>query len=203
VTVNWGDGTTPDSLPGTARSDTHVYANTASAKTRTFTITVTATNSGGQGSGTTTETVNDRPPTVTVGGVSPRPALVGQTVTVTFSATDPDGAISSFSIDWGDGIAPDSLPGTATSDTHAYGSGGNFTIAVTATDNGGSASSGTISETVLVPGAPNVTVNSPTPDSATTGETVTVTFTISSTLPVTSITVNWGDGTTPDSLAAT
>src|SRR5438093_821777 len=203
VTVNWGDGTRSDSLPGTARSDTHIYGSTGSAKTRTFTVTVTATNSGGQGSGTSTETVNDRPPTVTVSGVSPNPALVSQTVTVTFSAIDPDVASSTLSVNWGDGTTPDSLPGTATSDTHAYGSGGNFTITVTATDNSGSTGSGTISETLSAPLAPTVNITSVTPYPANTGAIVTVTFTVSSTLSVTSITVNWGDGTTPDSLAAT
>src|SRR3989449_1965191 len=203
VTVNWGDGTTSDSLPGTARSDTHVYGSTGTTKTRTFTVMVTATNSAGPGSGTASETVNDRPPVTTVSGVSPKPVPVGQTVTVTFSTTDPDGAISSFSVNWGDGTTPDSLPGTATSDTHAYGSGGNFTITVTATDNSGSTGSGTISETVSAPLAPTVNITSVTPNPANTGAIVTVTFTISSTLPVTSIAVYSGDRTTPDSLAAT
>jgi len=147
--------------------------------------------------------VNDRPPGTTVSGVSPNPALIGQTVTVTFSATDPDGVISSFSVDWGDGTALDPLPGTATSDTHAYGSGGSFNITVTATDNSGSAGSGTISETVSSPLAPTVNITSITPDPVDTGATVTVTFSVSSTLPVTSITVNWGDGTIPDGLGAT
>src|SRR5438094_928757 len=203
VTVNWGDGTTSDSLSGTARSDTHIYGSTGSAKAQTFTVTVTASNSAGPGSGTTSETVNDRPPVTTVSSVSPNPALVSQTVTMTFSATDPDGAISSFSVNWGDGTTPDSLPGTATSDTHAYHSGGNFTITVTATDNSGSTGSGTISETVSAPLAPTVNISSVTPNPANTGAIVTATFTVSSTLPVTSIAVNWGDGTTPDSLAAT
>jgi hypothetical protein len=200
--VNWGDGTTTN-LPGSSTLSTHTYASTSSAKSQLFTITVTATdNSGSTNSATTSETVNDRPPATMVSSVSPNPVLINQTVTVTFSATDPDGAISSFGVDWGDGTPPDSLPGTATSDTHSYKSGGSFTITVAATDNSGSVGSGTISETVSSPGAPTVTINSPTPNPATTGQTVTVTFTVSSTLPVTSITVNWGDGTTLDSLAA-
>jgi PKD repeat protein len=204
VTVSWGDGTTPSSLAGTVTSATHTYASTGPSTSKSFTVTVSAVDNGGStSSASTSEAVNDRPPATTVSGISPNPALIGQTVTVTFSATDPDGTISSFSVDWGDGTAFDTLPGTATSDTHAYGSGGSFTITVNARDNSGSAGSGTISETVSAPLAPTVNVTSVTPDPVNTGATVTVTFTVSSTLPVTSITVNWGDGTTPDGLAAT
>ncbi len=200
VSVNWGDGSTPDSLPGAATSDTHVYSSTGSSKTQTFTITVTATNSAGNGSGSTTETVNDRPPSVTISGVAPNPANTGATVNVNFSATDPDGTISSISVNWGDGSPPDNLPGTATSDAHSYASPGSFTMTVTATDNSGSTGQSTGSVTVQTPTAPIVTVSAPTPNPANTGATVTVTFTVSSSTKVTGIAVNWGDGTASDSL---
>jgi PKD repeat protein len=197
ITVNWGDGTTPDSLSGTATSDTHAYASTGSVKSQIFTITVTATNSAGPGSGTTTETVNDQPPTVSISSISPNPVNTGVLVTVSFTATDPDGTISSISVNWGDTTTPDTLAGTATSDTHTYTSAGSFTITVTATDNSGSTGQGTGSITVnVVVGIPTVTVNSPTPNPANTGQMVTVTFTVTSTATVTGITVNWGDGTT-------
>ena len=203
ITVNWGDGTT-NTLVGSATSDTHIYANTGAAKSQVFTITVTATNSAGPGSGTTTETVSDRVPVVSVTNVQPNPVNTGVLVTVTFTATDPDGAVSSISVDWGDSAPPDSLAGTATSDTHTYASAGSFTITVTATDNSGSTGQGTGSITVnVVVGAPTVTVTSPTPNPATTKQTVTVTFTVSSAATVTGITVDWGDSTTPDTLSGT
>ncbi len=148
ITVNWGDGSVSDSLPGTATSDTHNYANTGNAKSQTFTITVTATNSGGAGLSTTTETINDRPPVVTISTVTPNPANTGQTVTVSFAATDPDGTISSITVNWGDSSTPDTLGGTATSDTHSYTTAGNFTITATATDNSGSTASASASERV-------------------------------------------------------
>jgi len=150
IMVSWGDGTTPDALSGTAISDTHIYASTGNAKAENFTITVTATNSAGPGSGTTLETINDRPPVVTISNVSPNPAQKGKVVTVTFSATDPDGTISSFSVNWGDSSTPDSLAGTATSDTHMYNVTGSFSINVTATDNSGSTGSATTTETVTL-----------------------------------------------------
>jgi hypothetical protein len=137
ITVNWGDGTT-NSLAGTLRSDTHTYTSTGSVASKMFTIIVTATNMTGPGSGTTTETVNDRPPTVMVSNVSPNPATTGQLVAVTFSATDPDGTISYFTVTWGDSTTPDTRAATATSDTHTYTAAGPFTITVKATDNSGS-----------------------------------------------------------------
>src|SRR5437667_7805886 len=207
ITVNWGDGTAADNLAGTARSDSHVYTSTGAVKSKTFTITVTATNGAGPGSGTTTEVVNDRPPVVTISSITPPSPFVGQSVTVSFSATDPDGSanpISLITVNWGgDGTAPDSLNGTATSDSHIYRAVGPFTIAVTATDNSGSTGQATGSVTIAGSAVPTVTVNSPTPNPATINQTVPVTFTASSTTTVTGITVNWGDGTTPDSLAGT
>jgi hypothetical protein len=115
---------------------------------QTFTITVTATNSAGPGQATTTETVNDRPPVVTITNVSPNPANTGQLVTATFASTDPDGTIASISVNWGDSTTPDTLSGSATSDTHTYASSGSFTITVTATDNSGSTGLATATETV-------------------------------------------------------
>ncbi len=148
IIVDWGDGTTADSLPGTATSDTHVYANTGNLKSEAFTITVAASNSAGPGSASTTETVNDLPPVGSNTNVSPNPAMVNQPVTVTFTVTDPDGTVTGITVSWGDSSTPDALAGTATTDTHTYASGGSFTITVAATDNSGSVSSVELSETV-------------------------------------------------------
>src|SRR5207253_4228010 len=201
LSVNWGDGTSADVLPGTATSDSHSYTTTASSPSKVFTVTVTAIdNSGSTGQALVSVTVNDRPPITSVTGVSPNPALAGQPVSVSFSTSDPDGTVSSIVVNWGDGSPSDSLAGTAASDTHTYASGGSFIISVTATDNSSSSSTGTISESVNAPLAPAVTINNVSPNPASTGQAVTVTFTVSSTTSVSRVTVNWGDGTT-DSLA--
>jgi PKD repeat protein len=203
VSVNWGDGTTADVLPGTATLDTHSYANSGNSTSEIFTITITATdNSGSTVQTRTSLTVKDRPPIVNVTSVSPNPTLSGQVVTVSFSTSDPDGTVSSITVNWGDGSPSDSLPGTSTSDAHTYGSGGNFTISVTASDNSGSSGAGTISESVAAPLAPAVTINGVSPNPVSTGQTVNITFTVSSSTGVTAVTVNWGDGTT-DNLAGT
>src|SRR5205807_836925 len=188
ITVNWGDGTPLDSLAGTSTSDMHIYASTGNAKSQTFTITVTATdNSGSTGQALVSVTVNDRPPITTVTGVSPNPALAGQPVSVSFSTSDPDGTVSSIIVNWGDGSPSDSLAGTAASDTHTYASGGNFIISVTATDNSGSSRTGTITESVNAPLAPAVTISDVSPNPASTGQAVTVTFTVSSTTSVSGV----------------
>ena len=203
ITVNWGDGSTLDNLPGTATSDSHVYASTGNFKSQTFTITVTATNSVGSGTGQTTEIVNDRPPVVTITSVVPTTPFVGQPVTVSFSSTDPDGSLASISVDWGDNSPPDTLPGASSSDTHTYSVLGTFQVTVTATDNSGSAGQATTTITDAAQTGPTVTVNSPTPNPATTGSTVTVTFNVSSSSTIKTVTVNWGDGSPIDSLAIT
>src|SRR5438093_1213974 len=197
ITVNWGDGTAADNLAGTARSDSHVYTSTGTVKSKTFKMTVTATNSAGPGSGTTTEVVNDLLPVVTISSVAPTSPCVGQSVTVSFASTDPDGTVASNVVSWGDGTAVDNLPGTATSDTHTYTVGDAFAFSVTATDDSGSTGQGTGSITTVLAGCvPTVTVNTPTPNPVSTGQLVTVTFTVTSTSTVNGVTVNWGDGTT-------
>ena len=132
ISVNWGDGTTPSSLPGTATSATHSYANTGNALSQTFTITVTATdNSGSTGSANTSETVNDRPPVAVIAG--PSTATVNTSVTFDGSgSTDPDGSVVSWAWMFGDGAT-----GSGSVVTHTYTSTGTFNVTLTVTDNSG------------------------------------------------------------------
>ena len=141
--VDWGDGTI-DTLSGTATSDIHGYSSTGTSTSNIFTITVNATdNSGSTGKYSSQVTVSDRPPVVTF-TESPASVSTGQTVTVSITSSDPDGAISSTKVDWGDGTV-DILTGSPKTDTHQYTSTGSassktFAIAVTVTDNSGSTS---------------------------------------------------------------
>ena len=79
----------------------------------------------------------DQPPTVTITSLTPNTDSPSLTASVNFSVIDPDSAISSISVNWGDGSAPDMLAGSATSDTHSYAKSGTFQITITATDNKG------------------------------------------------------------------
>ncbi len=139
ITVDWGDGSTPDTLPGSATFDAHAYSMSS---TPTFTIAVNATdNLGLTGTASMSETVSV-PPTCVINGVTPSPAKTGQLVTLSFSCSDTDGTVASIEIDWGDFLPPDRLTAGATTRSHTYtsagsGASGNFTIRVTATDNAG------------------------------------------------------------------
>ena len=138
--VDWGDGSI-DTLSGTATSDTHSYSSTGTSTSKIFTITVNATdNSGSTGISSSQITVSDRRPVVTFTS-SPASVSTGQTVTVTITASDPDGTIVSTKVDWGDGTI-DTLGGQTT-DSHQYASAGGassktFAITVTVIDNSGS-----------------------------------------------------------------
>ena len=137
--------------------DTHTYASTGSSKSESFTINATAIdNSGSTTTVLETETVNDQPPNVSIGSLSANHVETSQTVSMNFSVADPDGTISSISVNWGDGSAPDMFAGSATSDTHSYTRAGSFTIMITATDNSGSTTHVSSSPiTVTAPSAPS------------------------------------------------
>ena len=129
--------------PGTppARHDTHTYSSLGDLQSKTYTIRINATDNNQLASlQTISETIIDQPPVLTINKLSPTATNAGQTVTISFSATDPDGTISSFTINWGDGSTPDMLTASATSDTHTFAKAGSFTIIITAADNSGSSS---------------------------------------------------------------
>ena len=131
----------PSPSPSSGRYDTHTYSSIADSLSKTFTIKVNATdNSGLASSQAQSETINDRPPVLNISTPSSSSTTIGQPITISFSSTDPDGAISSFTVNWGDGSSPDTLPASATSDTHSYNQAGSFKITVAATDNSGSTS---------------------------------------------------------------
>jgi len=146
---------TPPGSP-TERYDTHTYSSVVDSQSKTFTIRVNATDDSGLTiSQTTSETIIDRPPVLTLNKPTPSPATISQSVTVSFSATDPDGTVSSFTVNWGDGSSPDTLSASATSDTHSYDRAGSFTISVTATDDSGSSTQvSNMSFIVTSPSAP-------------------------------------------------
>jgi PKD domain len=195
--VDWGD-TTSQLYSGAITSATHSYATTGSSTSQIFTIIVTATDNNASYTSTSSQvTINDRVPIPSF-NPSSTSLTTNQNVTLTISATDPDGTVATIRVDWGDGTV-DTLSGTATSDTHNYGSTGTsttriFTITVNATDNSGS--TGKISSQVTVSDRPPVVTFTASPASVSTGQTVTVSITSSD--PdgtISSTKVDWGDGT--------
>src|SRR5437667_2116444 len=146
------------------------------------------------------------PPGVTVSPPTPNPASTGSVVNVAFSVSS-SSTVTGITVNWGDGTAADNLAGMARSDSHVYTSTGavkskTFTITVTAT-NGAGPGSGTSSETINDQ-PPTVTISGVSPNPANTGQLVTVSFTGSDIDgSISSIGVNWGDGTPTHSLAGT
>jgi PKD domain-containing protein len=180
VTIDWGDGTTSSLDPTLIRisegcllperqlclpETSHVYSTTGSSPSHTYVINVTATNPAGKVFQTTSETVNDIPPIVTikalwtVTALSPHQAFVGQQVALNFSAVDPDGTVSSVSVNWGDGSSPEIVISSATPLVYSYTKTGSFTITITATDNSGSASQASSSISIVnAPVVPAATI---------------------------------------------
>jgi uncharacterized delta-60 repeat protein len=110
---------------------------------------------------TTVITVNDVTPTLAISGAAN--VDEGAVYTLGLSSSDPgDDTITSWTIDWGDGI--EVVAGNPASVTHTYADGANsYTVSATATDEDGTYSSNSISVTVdnvaptlVISGAANV-----------------------------------------------
>ena len=122
----WGDGT-PDGSGATA---THVFTVEGVHSVGLY-VTDSAGQTAAVGHGIT---VGDELPTVAYTPSTFKPA-VGQTVTFTSSASDPDGSISSYVWKWGDGT-PDGSGPTA---THAFATAGLRSVGLYVTDSAGRA----------------------------------------------------------------
>ena len=193
-TVNWGDGST-SVTSGNLTSLTHVFADEG-----TYSIQVEATTPEGTfpGIGTfqagPTVTVNEGPRTITLGGA----ATVNEAVpyTLDLTATGSDG-ITRWHIVWGDGTTLD-VRGDYSEATHVYAGPQTATIQVTGYDEDSPTNGYSGSKTIQVlDGAPAPTV---TGDPAGAFEASPYTVTLAANDPgddpVTSWTVNWGDGQT-------
>jgi PKD repeat protein len=149
VSYSWdfGDGTAAASGP----TPSHAYANGG-----TYLVRLTVTVSGGQvDTMTSSITVADEPPTAgfTIGESAPE---AGQTVLFDgTSSADPDGTISAYAWNFGDGVhASGATP------THRYAAPGTYTVTLTVTDSGGQHASASQPVTVA-PGPSAAFVTSP------------------------------------------
>src|SRR5260370_39337046 len=123
--VDWGDSIV-QLYSGAITSASHSYSSTGSSTSKTFTIIITGTDNNASYTSTSSQvTINDRIPAPSF-NPSSTALITGQNVTLTISATDPDGTVTAIKVDWGDGTI-DSLSGTATSDIHSYSSTGRST----------------------------------------------------------------------------
>jgi hypothetical protein len=160
--INWGDGSSTQTLAPSATSATHVYSQDGSF-TATVTSDQTVEGNPVTSNGTAAFTVVPVLPIVTLTGNATVNEL--STYTLGFTAVDPN-EIENWAIDWGDGTSEDIFPGNATSATHAYATHGNYTITATAIDDAGDSGPNTkaiVSEDVppapVVSGAPTTAIN--------------------------------------------
>src|SRR5207253_2261770 len=139
VTVDWGDGSTPDSAADLSAGVTTFGATHVFADTGTYSVVVTLSDSA---SHTVTASSSVSPTNVApaVGSLSLSPSSVvdHQTVTVSGSFTDPGTADSfTLTLNWGDGTSSSQSLSAGTrsfSASHAYNAAGPVTIQATVAD---------------------------------------------------------------------
>ena len=124
VSYAWSFG---DGSAGSGVSPSVTYANAGS-----YTVSLKVTDDGGQASAaaTTTVTVNAglQPPVAEIGG--PYSGTVATPISFDCTGSnDPDGSIVSYAWDFGDGST-----GNGPTPSHAYATGGTFTVSLTVTD---------------------------------------------------------------------
>jgi len=185
-TIDWGDGSV-ETLPGDPSSATHTYNSSGN-----FIISATATDEDG--------TWNANMIGVVVGASDPVPAVSGAASTdegasyaLSLFANAPDGAVDSWTIDWGDGVI-DTIAGSATSATHVYADGdAAHTITASVLEDGQTYAAPTVDVDVLNV-APVLTIGG----NATVDEGDAFVLDLSSVDPgvdtITSWTIDWGDG---------
>lgn len=193
TTIDFGDG----SAAVSAVSASHTYSVAGS-----YTVIATVTDNLGATSSTNAGVVVTSPnkPPIALLSVSPSSGIAPATITASTSgSTDPDGSISSTTIDFGDG----SLPVIAVNGSHVYSTPGTYTVKATVTDNSG-ASSSTTSTVTIAANQPPVAVLSVSPASGIAPATVTAS-TAGSIDPdgtISATTIDFGDGSAAVSAAS-
>ncbi len=155
---NFGDGTPVQDAGGSAAVQ-HTFASRG-----TYTVALTVTNNYGQTSTSTHTVTVDDPPTATF---TPSATVVAPGATVNFEASasapgGPDGAITSYTWNFGDGSAVADGGGSADA-SHTFESPGTYTVTLTTTDDLGVSTTTTEQITVSAPTPPGVITVTPTP----------------------------------------
>ncbi len=134
---NFGDGAT-----GTGKTVTHTYASGV-PPTETVSLVVTDNQSAASQPATHTVMVPNTPPAANIA----TPSCTNLSCSFDGSAsTDPDGTISTYVWNFGDGSTDSNV-----SPTHGYAAGGTYPVTLTVTDNGGATTVATTSVTVSAP----------------------------------------------------
>ena len=184
---NFGDGTPIDDTSGTAAAS-HAYAAPG-----IYTVTLSTTDDLGVTGTTATQITVDTPAAAfTIAPSTPAP---GSSVSFDASgSTDPEGTISDYSWNFGDGT-PVQDAGASAGVQHTYATRGSYTVALMVTNNFGQTSTST--RTVTVDDPPTATF---APSATVVAPGATVNFEANASAPggpdggITSYTWNFGDG---------
>lgn len=195
-TITWGDGDV-QTVQGDPSSVTHTFAGGPN----TDTVSATATDQNGTySSNTLPVTVLPAPLGPTISG---NPTVNEDAIyTLNLATTNPDQLpINSWTINWGDGSPAQTVSGNPSSVTHVFADAGPYTINASVTDSQGSYAASPLNVSVQVV-APTVTISGP----STVNEEATYTLGLSATgepsnHPITTWTINWGDGSQPQTIA--
>jgi PKD repeat protein len=135
-------------------------------------------------------TTQDHPPIASF-STSTTSTLTGSSISFNGTASyDPDGTVSSWAWNFGDGNT-----GVGATASHTYDSAGNYTVTLTVTDNAGAI--GIATSQITVAGQPPVVSFTPSTTTPSSGQTVTISITASDQYgSIVTTQVNWGDGTT-------
>jgi RHS repeat-associated protein len=202
ATINWGDGT---SSPGTVTESNGSGTVTGShswAEEGFYPVTVTVTGNGGaSGNATFTATVTDVAPSLTISG--PATVAEGSNYALNLSAGGSSGAdaVQSWTINWGDGTS-DTVSGSAAADNHVY-ADGPHTYTITAT---GNTDDTTLSANTVAIAVTNLPPALSISGASSVNEGTTYTLAVNGVPdpvdhdPITSWTVTWGDGSSPQTV---
>jgi PKD repeat protein len=183
---NFGDDTTTNI---TSTSITHTYASTG-----TYTAALTVTGPAGTNTNTKTNLITVNPPAPPSAAFSASPISGPASLAVTFTDTS-TGSITNHYWNFGDGVTSNTM---ATSLVHTYSSTGTYTVALTVSGPGGSATN-TQNNVITVTTPPLTAGFGVSPASGTAP--LAVTFTDTSIGSITNRYWNFGDGVTSNTTA--
>jgi parallel beta-helix repeat protein len=171
LTVDWGDGSAPQTFnypAGTISfTESHQYLDDNPTATTsdnyTISLTLSDTGSGGTDTDLTSVTVNNLAPTLTNVSVNPATIIAGDSTVLSGNVSDAGTQDThTVQINWGDGSPNTTLTLAAGvsvfNANHQYLGAGNFTIAITATDDDSAAANAArnvVVNPLLPPNAPS------------------------------------------------
>lgn len=188
---DWGDGT----AVGTTANASHTYANNVAPGAKTVTLTVRDNNNQPTSVSITVNVANQVPTATITAPANNASVTRGVAVNFTATASDPDGTISSYLWDWGDGTAN----GSGASASHTFANSvapGAKVVMLTVTDNTGATATRAV--TVNITNVlPTVSITAPA-NGSTVYKNATVNFAASATDSdgtITNYSWDFGDGT--------